>query len=148
MLLDYSKFIFGLIGLDIFFHIKSIIEIVLCKSTILGECVKTLYNRKNSNSLQLENLIDLCVEKYNDGLTIIISLGIASILLLTYFCFMIISYSNQRKDDEYVTGPSGHNRVVPMVGRLANGPNIPPANVINVTNVTNATNATNVADAV
>jgi hypothetical protein len=57
---------------------------------------------------------------------------------------MIVSYAYQRKNDEYVTGPSGHNRVVPvMSNRLANGPNIPIANDANGANGANGTNGSN-----
>jgi len=145
MLSDYSKLEFGFIGLNIFFHIKSIIEIVLCKSAIITECVKSIYNKNDRDSHQIEHLIDVCNEKYDDGLIIIISLGVISILLLVYFCMVIISYAQQRKDDEFVTGPSGHNRVVPMVSNRPN--NIPNANVANAANAANAANTNASANA-
>ena len=79
-MLDYAKLQFGLIGLDIFFHIKSSIEIALCKSTILTECIKSIYNKNDNDSHQI--LVDICTKRYDDGLLTIISLGAISIFLL------------------------------------------------------------------
>ena len=80
MLLLYSKIVYGIVMINILgVNILTIAEIVLHGSTTLNVCINSM---EINNQFRGESLVYLCNQIYYDGIKVIITSSIISILLL------------------------------------------------------------------